>query len=182
MTHCTPWEIAVAVILGTWFLFSVLGQVPWSQLAFLRRWDVFGLIPHWSFFAPRPSRFDFHLLYRDVLADGVATAWREIPIVAPLHWSCAVWNPARRSKKALFDAVNALLNDLQTQNIEALYLSVSYLLLLHHVSEQPHFIGAHTTQFMLMGSQGTFTEGAPFGMFLSSLHELEQTLEARFVY
>ena len=172
------WGIVVAVILGIWLSASVLGQIPKPQLQRLRQLDVFGLIPHWSFFAPRPSQSDFYLLYRDQLSDGALTEWTEVKIIEPRRWSCMLWNPSRREKKVLFDAVNGLFRDAYQfdayrANAQALQLSLSYLLLLKYISDLSHYQASLATQFLLMVSQGkTPEEKKPIPLFLSQLHQL----------
>ena len=55
---------ALATILTIWFVLSALNQIdPISTR--LAPYDPLGLLPRWTFFAPHPGIYDYHLLYRE---------------------------------------------------------------------------------------------------------------------
>ncbi|ASU80657.1 hypothetical protein CDG81_22995 [Actinopolyspora erythraea] len=101
-----PLEIGLA----TWFLLTLLCQLPHRSLDRLRALDRAGVwLPDWRFFAPEPARHDFRLAYRVVPPDGDASPWwsetgarRRVP-------AHLLWFPQRREDKALFDVCSELL-------------------------------------------------------------------------
>src|ERR1051326_1455357 len=92
---------SVIAVLVIWFILSVLNQLKWKWFELIRQFDYFSLLPFWTFFAPNPGQTDYHLTFRDKLADGLMTEWKEIEIGAPRYWYCFIWNPEKRSKKVI---------------------------------------------------------------------------------
>jgi hypothetical protein len=158
--------------LGFWLAIAAICQIPGGLERWLRRCDVAGVIPHWSFFAPQPGVWNYHLVYRDQLADGAITRWTEVDIIdARTPWH-SLWNPRRRMKKAFHDLVTQLMRESTTQPIDGLPLSISYIMLLTFVSSLPRSIGTQGTQFaIVMGYGGTSAE-SPVPAFVSALHPL----------
>lgn len=168
----------VVAVLGLWFSVSVVSQPPRIG-NILRRYDPSSLLPNWSFFAPRPVSFDYHLLYRDLLHDLTVSDWTEIPIVEERAWYCFLWNPKRRRKKALFDSCSMLLrlrSSLAEQGIdqpEALHRAVPYLMLLNYVTGLPHPL-ARGTQFLILRTFGPTLGTPPTAVFTSRFHRVQQ--------
>jgi hypothetical protein len=159
---------AVATMVA-WLAVSAVGQIPCELTRRLRRVDLCGLIPHWTFFAPVPGTADYFLLYRDQLLDGSLTDWRELPLCDSRKLWHLIWNPGKREKKALFDLTTALMQETQAVPIEAMQLSVPYLVLLSYISGLPRDYTGQGTQFLLMMSdQG----GEPKPIFSSAVHAL----------
>ncbi len=164
-------DVAVVSLLAGWLLASAAAQLPWRVSRWIRRWDVAGLIPSFSFFAPNPASSDCHLLYRHVLADGRVTCWTSAFVWKPVPWR-AVWNPDRRAEKVISDATGSLA---QRSVEDGVRLSVSYLLLLNYVAALPRSTGAVGVQFALMGA-AEFSDRAPFARFVSDTHPLYDAL------
>ncbi len=100
---------AVEAGLAGWFAATVLSQHPNPTLDRLRRYDRFSmLIPNWRFFAPNPSRHDYHLLYRTLSTSGGQSQWRPASEITGRTWTQAVWFPRRRESKAVFDLCGQL--------------------------------------------------------------------------
>lgn len=167
--------MVLIVLFGAWWVLSALAQLPTRFSAWLQSLDVVNVIPRWNFFAPSPGTYDVHVLYRDRLADGTVTDWREIPAEVPPQWVNAVWNPGRRHNKAVFDVTRHLADYSSKHEGEALQIQMSmpYLVLLNFVSALPRGYDARETQFLLMRSyfQAEFDEPTP--IFWSSFHGLE---------
>ncbi len=183
-------EILLAVVLVAWLAISALGQIdvehPDSRFQRLRTRDPFGLIPVWTFFAPRPAWTDYHLLYRDILPDGRATAWSELFAIEPRRLTHAVWHPGKHCRKAVIDLVRTYTKELElvagsggedgelppTEQLPAtLFLSLSYLTLLQAVSSAPRFGAAVSTQFMVL-KHDRVDSPAPRAMLVSAVHTL----------
>lgn len=155
---------------AVWFALSVIVQFPVALAYKVREYDVMGLLPSWSFFAPNPARTDVHLVYRHVLKGGSVCAWTEAFVWTP-PWYRAIWNPDKRAEKAISDACGSLAAKRTEQGVR---LSVGYLLLLNFVSHLPRLHGAEAVQFALLGSYGS-ADAADFARFVSDVHPLEGT-------
>ena len=160
-------DLAIILLLTGWLLLSALAQLPWSWCRFVRRWDVFGLIPSFSFFAPNPVSSDCHLLYRHLLSDGSFTGWTEAFLWRPVSLRF-LWNPDRRAEKSISDATTSLVRRTDALSVR---FSVPYLLLLNYVSALPRSIDTVGVQFALMGSF-EHSDGEPFARFISDTHPL----------
>lgn len=165
--------LTLIVLLAAWFALSVWAQVgrgPW--LGALRYYDVCGVVPSWSFFAPRPGTSDLNLLYRDRLVDGQLTPWREIALGYPgsARWA---WNPHKRRRKCVVDLCQSLQGVAQqTKSVERVLLQLPYIALLNYVSGMPRN-GLHAaTQFMVVRTFGPDASAEPDILFVSSFHAL----------
>jgi hypothetical protein len=138
----TPAEHLLTLLAGAillaWFLASVIHQLRfpwWSRFA---RYDLFNLLPRWSFFAPNPGRYDFHVVYRDWVAEEPGPWLQLAPPDVDTRWRW-LWNPPRYPSKAISDLVSGLQRARQSSDGEPwmVMLSSSYISLLHVVMAQP---------------------------------------------
>lgn len=168
-------ETALAAVLGTWLLISAVAQLtivfPWLKR--LQRLEPFGLIPRYHFFAPTPGTTDYHLLARVRTPAGQFSAWRDTTPFRRRPWNF-IWNPDRRTQKALHDLVTTLLDESKTCSARATQVSVPYLALLNRAmatvgsSEEP---GERShVQFLIALSTGTLSDEPAGPVFVSSLH------------
>lgn len=165
-------QTIVLLLLSLWFVLSALSQLKLQPLQKLKARDNFSLLPNWSFFAPRPGTFDYHLLFRDGDSSGNFNKWEEVPLADPRTLWGAVWNPGKRNKKALSDSVHALAQRSKTQPLKAVQLTIPYLATLNYISSLPHTESATHTQFMILRSDGFFSQKDPQVVFLSYVHSL----------
>jgi len=92
-------ERGIAAILAIWLLLTVLRQLtPESWW----RFDLFSLVPRWTFFAPKPIRHDYLVLYRDTGADGTPGPWRDNPYGRKGSWGELVFNPKGRCFRVVY--------------------------------------------------------------------------------
>lgn len=117
----------------------------------MRRRDVFCLLPIWTFFAPRPGTTDTRLLWREAFGGGHVGPWHEL---SPPQWSPwrAVWNPDRRTQKAITDAGGLLAQDRGVS--ETTILTIPYLMLLSYVASQRGSPHAVARQFIVVQTAG----------------------------
>ncbi|MFF5986749.1 hypothetical protein [Prauserella flavalba] len=159
-------------VLASWYALSVCQQAD-RPLPIAKRIDPTAMaIPNWRFFAPTPARHDFNVLYRDKLADGTLTSWREQVIVKERTLWQMVWHPVRRMEKALFDVASELLKVSEDVGApERVQLTVSYLALLNFVTnEVTHHPDAVQVQFLIAQSTGHEESIEPRMLFLSDFH------------
>jgi hypothetical protein len=132
---------AIAIIanglVAIWLLLTLLYQFrPFSRV--IGRYDVLRLLPRWTFFAPNPATWDWHVALRDRLQDGTYSEWVEVKVAGPRCALDAIWHPAKRARKILSDASQALvLMQARGECRRAIQLSLPYLLILNHCITQP---------------------------------------------
>jgi hypothetical protein len=145
----TTVDLAIVVVLGGWFLLTVLVQFGReTPLRRLRVADRLVLLPTWAVFAPRPIEADRVILYRDVLADGGRTAWRAVtqPQRGPVPW---LWNPAKRVERATVDVCDSLSVNVHRCPPRQLLVQLPYLLVLGRVSREPAGDTVERRQFVV---------------------------------
>jgi hypothetical protein len=178
----TAFDIVILVLLVTWFLVSIGGQIHSKRISRIRRHDLFNLIPLWTFFAPNPGTSDYHVLYREKARDGSISAWSEIPLTHKRSWIAALWNPMKRETKVLADIVNsvAILIEYHREQKtppstvgDAVMLSTPYLILMNIVVTR---VGRSATteqrQFALVESHGFDSRDLPAVILCSPYHAL----------
>src|SRR6185437_2664612 len=142
---------ALALTLMTWFVLSALNQInPIS--ARLAPYDPLGLLPRWTFFAPHPGIYDYHLLYRecDSLETPLRTVqmvdaakdrlspWMQVPDICPGSSRFMLWNAQRRVTKTITDIVAGLTTlRLEYPDLgDGVQYTSYYWLLLHLIQRQ----------------------------------------------
>lgn len=159
--------------LGFWLLASAICQFNILRLEdFLRRLDYFSLLPRWSFFAPNPGVTDYHLLYRDKDPRNECGRWNELPIASKRTLLGALWNPKKRSKKALSDAVQTIVRSSNKLKDSEFKTSICYIALVNFIASLPRNTAGSATQFMIMESFGHYTEKEPKMLFRSEFHKI----------
>lgn len=154
-----------------------------NQTARTRKWvqpvvsyDICGIVPIWTFFAPHPGNTDVYLLYRDRDEEGHTTHWRDIELERRQS-IFSFWNPRRRIGKAVVDLAPDL-----TANVDYTprnpvskrkVLEFPYILLLNYVCHQPLDFRAEMRQFAVARTRGFGTEDDPEIVFLSAFHRLK---------
>ena len=138
-----------------WLLATIAYQYAFFRRV-LARFDRFEILPSWSFFAPNPATRDSHIVVRDLLQDGTASAWSPItyfPTRTPMH---AVWHPAKRPRKILRDASKAIKRTQQRAASKAVVqCSLPYLLILRYCMIKPARLpNAVARQFAIVETSG----------------------------
>lgn len=170
--------VLIVSLLVVWFTLSVVFQFytdsfsP-SWLSVIVRYDVFHLLPRWTFFAPNPGTSDYHLLYRDQKEDGTISGWVEIPMVEERKPLSFIWNPEKRSKKILLDVTMSLIQTSQgLGQSKVLIISLPYLILLNVVVHYGHKTRGIRRQFVLAETFWEYT--APHVLLVSAFHPMQQ--------
>ena len=101
---------AFFAIFGIWFSLSAISQMRLARTRWIRRFDFFGLVPAWNFFAPRPIVTDYFVSYR-VWTDAstAPSEWHRLQYPGRRRVLDGIFNSRRRSRKALWDCANSLL-------------------------------------------------------------------------
>jgi hypothetical protein len=163
-------RITVASVFISWLLLSAAAQVNavrntqdksrWTRvLGWVDGW--LGLIPRWTFFAPRPGINDFSLLYRFRTADGELSRWFGVTPATAVRWRDAIWNPGKREKKALMDyaaelscAIASDYADTGGGRLGGIVVSNAYIAMLSYVEQVAAEVhGARSVQFLVVAIQ-----------------------------
>ncbi|MFD0407333.1 hypothetical protein [Kitasatospora sp. NPDC127116] len=169
--------VITAVALTAWFIVSAVGQltVPRRLLDRLRAWDIFGIVPNYRFFAPRPVQHDYHLLMRTAGSSGEFGPWHQVAGPPDRCWWHIAWNPDRRAFKGLSD-VMSVAHRFDVQRPRAVQVSLPYLAILNYVtavaSRDP---AAREVQFVLAISHGVLSDESPDVIFKSGRHRLGES-------
>ncbi|MFA6087783.1 hypothetical protein [Mucilaginibacter sp.] len=173
---------------GLWFVISIAWQFQFRHelVEKIKSYDVVGIIPNWTFFAPNPGTSDYHLIYRDQLTDGSIGSWHEISVTnyrGQLDW---LWNPHKRKNKLLMDCVNHIARlsrkiKEKSKNEEPvsynhLCLTVPYMLLLNLVCNGNEVAAEENSkyrQFAIVKSDGYIRKTNPDLIIRSSYHSIK---------
>jgi hypothetical protein len=164
-----PPEAALLVLFVAWALVSIVGQHRSRFSIWLRSWDLFGLVPTWTFFAPNPVSHDHYLYYRDYSFASVGPWHRAFDADVRTWWD-PLWNPLRREEKAISDAMFHLLDQAREVDATRIQFSISYLTILSFVSSLPRENDVIARQFLFAVRRAN---DVPRPVFLSNIHVLE---------
>jgi hypothetical protein len=177
-------ELYVVFVIGVlmlWLVCSVILQFGPAWFSFIEKYDLFMLLPRWTFFAPMPGMSDYHLLYRDQLEDDRLSDWVEIPITEERKLYSFIWNPEKKSKKILSDVVASLVefSQMGVREGPVLMLSLPYLILLNVVVHHDQKRVGIKRQFIVV--EKFRQDGNPTIRVLltSAFHPLRRTRDAQ---
>jgi len=160
----------------SWLILTCANQPVFRSNRRISRYDIFRLVPVWTFFAPNPGVSDFNLLSRVKLTDGAVGAFREIQLRGKKKISAALFNPDRRLQKVLNDHVCTILmqieNEITEQNKENIRLTFSYISVLNYCSKLPVAPNAYSIQFIILESFGYRELSEPRLILNSDFHRL----------
>jgi hypothetical protein len=170
----------VIAVFCVWLALTLLNQHRRTRRLANRvlRYDICGLVPIWTFFAPNPGDTDLHLLFRDRDREGRVTGWREVRLVGRRR-ATDVWNPKRRINKAIVDLVYDLTRPDRGQPAigagprkvsKQRVLSFPYLLILNYVTSLQGDFGAIERQFVIAKTAGMRSRAEPDVLLVSPFH------------
>jgi hypothetical protein len=168
-------NVITMALLSLWLATTVLYATPLGTRLAAKRALLLRLVPQWNFFAPIPGTHDFHLLYRDQLADGRVGPWRECAEFTGKRSAAApIWHPEKRVKKTICDiTVTFMGNPADTATPieqDLVKLSMPHLLLLNYVAALPRSSLSAARQFVLI--ETCASDPKPNILVLSGLHSL----------
>lgn len=144
------------VFVSCWLGLTVLMQFR-PLAAVINRFDPFRFVPVWTFFAPNPGVVDYHLVVRDEHYDGSVGSWFPLMIAKDRDALNILWNPQKRAKKILIDAVQSLIAVCKHPSYSEGHevVSLPYILLLHLAETAPESNkGRKRRQFAIVESSG----------------------------
>lgn len=167
--------VIMGITFVAWFAVSVGSQLSDRVSQRLPRLETLGLIPHWTFFAPRPSMHDMHLLYRDRLDDDEVGEIAFVPTIEVRRWYHAIWNPEKFRNKVIADVsvslgLQFLATDKSDGDLRLVMLSVPYMMAVHLVMQMPRTENVKARQFILARQQSYGQDPDRQLIFLSEFH------------
>ena len=128
-------------------------------------------IPTWSFFAPIPNMFDYHLMFRRLDKNSHSHGWNQafkIPDKRP--WYAFIWNPQKRFLKGFLDIVKDLvIFAKKAEDKRQICTSIPYLLILNYINSLKHDQGTEKIQFMILGNSRLYDYEI---VFTSEMHPI----------
>lgn len=169
-------SLLVLLCIGTVFV-----QFHESQMAsFLKRIDLFSILPYWTFFAPNPIANDYRIFWISRNMDELdVEEWDEIIFISERKWFHFLWNPNKRKSKAIIDIIQYLTVYTKDLSSNQIVLSIGYLNLSQFVENYifEHQLQAHKEGFQYIittdegyASQSDQTDQSPQVIFRSAFH------------
>jgi hypothetical protein len=162
----------VCIVVVLWLILTLAYQYDRVQVA-IGRLDPFKLLPSWAFFAPNPAYRDLHIVVRELRANGTLGPCTPICFFPDRSLGHLFWNPAKRPRKILQDAVQSMKRFRRWSASEkVLQCSLPYLLILHYVTTQySRGPDAVAVQFAVIETSG-WEDRRIWITFLSGFHRL----------
>jgi hypothetical protein len=103
--------ILIFLFYAAWGILSLICQGDHHIIKRIKGKDVWGLIPNYKFFCPKPLQIDYHLYYRQALAPDELNDWQEISIHRRNLATGFLWNPGKRDRKIFTSTVKSILKN-----------------------------------------------------------------------
>jgi hypothetical protein len=164
------------VVFGIWLVATAINQFEWKFWSNVRALDCFGLLPKWTFFAPRPGTNDVRIVYRDHLKDGTRGSWVELPSTPYRNALVRMfWNPEKLENKAVFDLVQALGMEYSACKTHpaATLVSIAYIQLLDPIMKRVRNDETIARQFALITTRGHVPPRKPEILMVSLAHPFD---------
>jgi len=176
---CTIIGWVVFILLAAWFIVSVAAQFSDRIAIHFPRLSSLGLIPCWTFFAPRPGVDDIHLLYRDRLSYAEIGELTYVPTIEDRRWYHFIWNPKKYHSKIFCDLTSSLRSHLHVlrekdHDPRIIMLSTPYIMILHLVMRLPRTPEVTARQFILASTKSLRTDPQRAIVFFSEFHCFEE--------
>jgi hypothetical protein len=162
----------------SWFVLSVFFQFR-KLSAKMSRYDPLGLLPRWTFFAPNPGIYDYHIVYRAIAGEDTkvnesftATSWQNIQIFRASSAIPFLWNPERRVSKTVSDATNSIIGVLRqsTKGQDLVCYTPAYFLITH-LAQRATALGTKI-EWAIVRSHGFRGDRVISPVFVSNVHEV----------
>lgn len=174
----------VAIVLTLWLVLTVANQFDYarSKLGSVFTFDVLGLIPVWTFFAPRPGTSDYRIFFRGRNDCDESVPWNELELSEPRKPWHFFWNPHKRHVKVLNDLVQAFLrfyysaftkNYDSTQLRAACMLNMAYLATLSLIEARARSLAMVSVQFAIIKEESS-TPGVFEPVIVSLVHPINR--------
>ena len=156
-----------------WLALTVGCHLSERLAQFVAGFDLFSVVPSWSFFAPIPVTTDPHLIYRDRTDDGSVGPFCEVACSNPIRGHFAFfWNPRRRVSKVFTDTMSDLIALSGSLKPHDFKLSIPYLTLANFVQNIESESSSVARQFAIVSTAGFDEQQPPDLIFVLEFHPL----------
>jgi len=175
--------LCVLAFLTLWFLISIPHQFTNGFGRRIKKLNIFGLIPGWTFFAPNPGISDYRFVFRDIFSEG-HSEWKEVEWCRCRRLVDALWHPQRHRTKLIVDCVSAFVLTVQEMrklglatetegDTPAWIVAVPYMALLNVTVSMPRASAdVRARQFAIIEQKPSEPSGKPRLIVCSAPHEL----------
>lgn len=144
----------VLALFAVWIALTLVCQTRNPISDFVRYWDLFALVPLWTFFSPNPLRQNVNLFYRMIDGGHECGPWRRVLPPERQGLSRLGFNPHRRARKALIDlAIQFSQEQDRYGSPQAMRLSVPYIAFLMESIEAASHSDAAAIQFCVLATE-----------------------------
>ena len=181
-------DVAALGFFSIWLALSIPHQFDSGLGRWVRRLNFGGLVPIWTFFAPKPGTSDYHIIIRDG-SSGCPGEWVELEWCHQRRILDAIWHPDRQRTKVIVDCINGIAMQLKEMRatrsmrseavtegiLSAPYLAISapYLVLLNVVMSAPlQCANATARQFAILEVKPGQVSDRPKVILCSPAHDL----------
>ena len=157
-----------------WLIATLINQFHYPWVRKLLFFDIFRLLPIWTFFAPNPGTSDYHVLYRQKDSNNNVSEFIELPIHGSRSLFSFFWNPDKRVKKVLLDLaidMNRLCASEET-NEQNIKVSFDYIAFLNFLSSIPMSPETKSVQFLILATSGFIEISKPRLILCSEFHDV----------
>lgn len=147
----------ILVVLTIFTVVSILYQIKKLQKK-IQKWDKFGIVPNYSFFAPMPLLSDYRIAYK--ITNREEQEWEEVPIYIDFNFFRTFWNPFKYYNKGLIDSCHFLIGEYHAlENKKVIQLSIFYLNILSLIADflkdkTKEIDDENTIRFSIISSKG----------------------------
>jgi len=144
----------VSGVLATFFVASALFQIKKIQ-SIIAKYNFLGLLPNYSFFAPKPLVNDFRLVYK--LVSSEEQEWIEVPMYRRFSLVRVFWHPFKYYNKGMIDTCQFLMQEFRAlETKKYIQLSLHYLTVLLAISKHVKSSGIDCSEvrFAIVTSEG----------------------------
>ncbi len=166
----------VVCFLGGWLGLSLVYQLFMHRLRpYVRRFDIFWVLPAYRFFEKRPDYFI--LSYRDRSRNGVESPWQDLQFQRPARWYTFLWHPQFIPSDTIvvsmehFADMMAWEKPLPMKHIQPQF---PYQALLRYVTQYSSPPQGQARQFRILRGAQHFEDDSDTVIFVSDYHDLSE--------
>ena len=165
-------NLFLVLFYSIWILFTLLNQFSINLNKKWKKFDIFNLVPKWTFFAPNPLTVDICLLYREINFEGEKGPFIEYPLTVREGTKNIFFNPKKRAKKSLQDLVRSLSRSYQKGLISEknMKFSIQYISILNYLTTLKKSSETKYVQFLLVKTSGLIKLSSVELILVSDIH------------
>jgi len=168
-------KILIICFFSFWTVLTLINQFDYDWVKNIVRYDIFRLIPRWTFFAPNPGTNDFHFLYRGMDDHKRTSEFNELIDESSRSLLSFLWNPKKRVKKVLVDLAISTSQIVAKKMINEsnIKISFNYIAYLNFCQKSKLDTSMKFVQFVVLISKGFLSQEDPKMLLCSEFHKID---------